>query len=415
MARYRYTAVAPGGKSVRGHIEGAGEAAVVARLRELGYFPTRITPIKRSSTRHFYVEELPGIRLLHRLISGGGIRPRTLALFTRQVAVLYKAGIPLVRALTIAREQSRSANLRRALTDVVGDVEAGMPLHQALAAHPTVFPRLYCQMVKAGETSGALESILHRLAQFQKKRLSLRSKVRSAMMYPAVVLTLATIVVGIVLVFVIPRFQKIYDSLGRELPGPTQTLITVSEWIRNHGPVVAGIVFGGVVLIRILRRTDWGGYLEDWTKIRVPLVGVLFWKAAIARMTRTLATMLEAGVPILEALETVSTTTGNRVVGKGVVKLRAALRQGESVTEAMQAEAVFPAMLAHMVSVGEEAGALETMLEDIADVYEQEVDDLVSGLTDILEPLAIVVLGIVIGAIVIALYYPIFALPRLFE
>jgi type IV pilus assembly protein PilC len=414
MARFRYSAVTPGGKTVRGHIEGSNESAVIHRLRERGCFPTQVTPIKGSSGGQIYVEELPGIRFFHRLISGGGVRPRALSLFTRQMAVLYKAGIPLVKALTITREQTRSANLRRVLGEVIGDVEAGMSLHDGFARHPKVFPAVYCEMVRAGEVSGALDTVLYRLAEFQKKRLSLRSKVRSALMYPAVVLALASIVVGIVLVFVIPRFQEIYDSMERPLPAPTQAFIAVSEWIRSHGPLAVAMIFGAVVLIRLLRRTNWGGWIEDWTKIRIPLLGVLLWKSAIARMTRTLATMLDAGVPILEALETVSATTGNRLVGKAVVRVRAALRQGENLADAMRQEAVLPSMLVHMVSVGEEAGALDTMLGEIADVYEQEVDDLVNGLTDILEPLAIVALGIVIGAIVIALYYPIFGIPDLF-
>jgi len=330
------------------------------------------------------------------------------------MAVLSRAGIPLARALAISREQSRSANLRRALADVLSDIEAGSTLYQAMERQPRVFPPLYAQMVKAGETSGALDTIFFRLADLQKKRLMLRSKIRGAMMYPAVVFALAAIVVGIVMVFVVPQFEVIYASFNQPLPDATLALIAVSNWVRSHVGLLVGTILGIWILFRFVRRTGRGGMAADRVKLGLPLVGGLYWKAAVARMARTLCTLLDAGVPILEALETVAGTTGNRAVGRGALRVRLALRQGESVADAFRAETVFPSMLVHMLSVGEEAGALDTMLSEIADVYEQEVDDLVGGLTDILEPLALVVLGITIGAIVIALYYPIFSLIRLF-
>jgi type IV pilus assembly protein PilC len=412
MARFRYSAVGQGGETIQGSIDGPSETAVLRRIRDLGYYPTSVTPVRKTSGGKIYVEELPGVRHLHRLLSGGRVRPRTMALFTRQMAVLHRAGIPLVRALQIVHEQTRSANLRRAVEAVIRDVESGEPLHRAMAAHPAVFSELTCRMVKAGESAGALEAVLFRLAEYQKKRVSIRSKVRSALMYPAVVFTLAAAIVSLILIFVIPRFQEIYESFNADLPGPTLVLIAVSEWIRAYLVAIGPATLVCLILYRFLRRTERVGYVEDTIKLRIPLVGDLFLKSAIARMTRTLSTLLEAGVPVLEALETASGTTGNRKVGRGLVGVRSLLREGETLTNAVQSESVFPPMLVHMVSVGEEAGDIDTMLNEIADVYEQEVDDLVNGLTDILEPLSLVVLGVIIGAIVIALYYPIFGFIR---
>lgn len=414
MATFAYRATERSGKEIRGRIDASGEGVVVNRLREMGYFPTEVRKIRQESTGSVALEELPGIRLLYRLITGGRVKRSTRTTFLRELATLLGAGLPLLRSLEIVARNTDSSNMKRALKAVETAVQDGTMLSQALAAQPRVFTALDVNMVKAGEIGGALEEVLERLATYYEKSAAQRGKVLSALYYPSAVLVLATAIITLILVFVVPRLQEIYASLGRELPGATRALIYCSEVIRLRAPWVAGGLVLALLLIRQAGRTGPGRYVLDRIRLRLPVFGVLVQKVAVARFARTLSTLLEAGVPILQALVIARDSSGNEVLARAIVELHAAVRQGEPMAEPLARCPVFPELVVHMVAVGEETGEVDAMLRKVAEAYERQVDDLVNGLTALIEPLLVVFLGVGIGLVVIALYLPLLRFVDLF-
>lgn len=408
MATFQYRATDKGGKEIRGKIDASSDSVVAERLRSMGYFPTDIKKLKASSAGEVALEDLPGIKQLYRLVSGGGVKLKTLTTFTRQLATLIGAGLPLLRSLHILQEQAESSNLKRALTTISDEVESGSTFSEALGHQPQIFKKLYVNMVKAGEIGGALEEILDRLALYYEKSAALRAKVMSALYYPFAVIFISVALVSVILIFIVPRFQELYEGAGAKLPGPTMILVQGSYLIRYRAPyVLAGFVLFALILWQI-NKTTVGKHILDQIKLKLPVFGGLVQKSSVARFARTFSTLLDAGVPILQALVIVKDTSGNEVVARAMVDIHASIREGETIAEPMKKCPVFPPLVIHMIAVGEETGAIDQMLLKVAEAYEREVDSAVDGLTALIEPMLIVFLGILIGFIVIALYLPLF-------
>ena len=404
MAKFTYEALDKGGKPVKGSIEADTEDMIVERLRGMGFYPTKITKTK-GAVGKVDVGTLPGLRWLF-----GRIKLRHISTFTRQLSTLIEAGLPLLRSLTILEEQTESGNLKKIIKELAVGIESGGTLSEGLSHYPKVFTKLYINMVRAGEIGGVLEAVLDKIASFLEKQRELRSKVKSALMYPIMVICVSTAIVTFILVAIIPRFKNIYGELGATLPGPTLILIEISDTLTD--PIRAAITIGCIVLIivgyRYANRTSQGKFYIDSAKLKLPVFGQLVNKIAIARFASTLATLITSGVPILQALEIVKETSGNEVVSRAMVQVHDSIREGESIHEPLSKFPVFPPLVVHMIAVGEETGALDAMLTKVAEAYEREVDDTVKGLTSLIEPLLIVFLGIIIGFIVVALYLPLF-------
>lgn len=408
MATFMYKAMDKAGKEIKGKIDASSEGIVVERLRNMGYFPTDVKKIKSESAGEVALEEMPGFKQLYRLITRGGVKLKTLTTFTRQLATLIGAGLPLLRSLQILSEQVESTNMKNAVKAVSEDVESGATFSEALAKQPQVFKKLYVNMVKAGEIGGALEEILDRLAIYFEKSAALRGKVLSALYYPIAIIIISVALVSVILIFIVPRFQELYEGAGAKLPGVTQLLVNISYILRYRTPYVLLGLIVFIVIIWQINKTNTGKFILDNIKLKLPVFGTLVKKAAVARFSRTFGTLLDAGVPILQALVIVKDTSGNEVVARAMVDIHASIREGETIAEPMKNFPVFPPLVVHMIAVGEETGAIDQMLGKVADAYEREVDQAVDGLTALIEPLLIVFLGILIGFIVIALYMPLF-------
>lgn len=405
MAKFSYEALDKGGKPVKGTIEADTEDMILERLRGMGYFPTKILKSKESVGK-VDIGTLPGLRWLF-----GRIKLKHISTFTRQLATLIEAGLPLLRSLTILEEQTESGNLKKIIKDLSVGIESGGTLSEGLSHYPKVFSKLYINMVKAGEIGGVLEAVLEKIAIFLEKQRELRSKVKSAMMYPTMVMCVSAGIVTFILVFIIPRFKKIYSDLGAQnLPGPTELLISISTVLTD--PVRGAIALVCLILIiiafRYANKTSQGKFYIDSVKLKLPVFGQLVNKMSIARFASTLSTLITSGVPILQALEIVRETSGNEVVARAMTQVHESIREGETIHEPLAKFPVFPPLVVHMIAVGEETGALDAMLNKVAEAYEREVDDTVKGLTSLIEPLLIVFLGLIIGFIVIALYLPLF-------
>jgi type IV pilus assembly protein PilC len=404
MAKFSYEALDKGGKPVKGTIEADTEDMILERLRGMGYFPTKITKSKES-VGQIDLGTLPGLRWLF-----GRIKLRHISTFTRQLATLIEAGLPLLRSLTILEEQTESGNLKKIIKELSVGIESGGTLSEGLGHYPKVFSKLYVNMVRAGEIGGVLEAVLEKIAVFLEKQRELRSKVKSAMMYPMMVICVSGLIVTFILVFIIPRFKAIYEDLHATLPAPTLLLINISNVLID--PIKASTALACIILIIIgfkyMNKTSQGKFYIDSVKLKLPVFGQLVNKMAIARFASTLSTLITSGVPILQALEIVRETSGNEVVSRAMTQVHDSIREGESIHEPLAKFPVFPPLVVHMIAVGEETGALDAMLNKVAEAYEREVDDTVKGLTSLIEPLLIVFLGIIIGFIVIALYLPLF-------
>lgn len=405
MGRFAYEALDKGGRVVRGAVEAASEEVVIDQLRGMGFYPTRVEYRAGPGLATVDVMALPGIRLvMHR------VKRRHIVVFTRQLATLLGAGLPILRSLNILMEQVESVVFRDRIQAMIRDVESGSTLSQALARHPSLFDELYVNMVRAGEIGGALESVLMRIATFLEKRHALRGKVKSAMMYPAVVFTVATAILAVIMWQIVPRFVAIFEQLGVGIPGLTRGLFAVSYFIGRNAWLVAVIGVAAYLIYRRVRASRTGRLAIDWLKLRLPVLGPIARKLAIARFAGTLATMVNAGVPILQSLDIVREASGNQVLARAVGRVHDRVREGDAMHGPMAESAIFPPMIVHMVAVGEETGAIDQMLEKVAEAYEQEVDDTVAALTSILEPILLVLLGCVIGVIVVALYLPLFTI-----
>lgn len=379
------------GKIVRGEIRAMGENQVQASLRRQGILPTKIK--KR------------------RMSSGKRITPKDLALFTRQLATMMKAGVPLLQAFDIVGRGNANPSVARLLNDIRTDVETGTALNAAFRKFPLYFDNLYCNLVEAGEAAGILDQLLDRLAVYMEKTEAIKSKIKSALMYPISVLVVAFVVVAVIMIFVIPAFKETFSSFGADLPAPTLFVIAVSEVFVSYWWLIFGALGGGVYFfLQAWKRSEKVQMFMDKLLLKMPLFGTLVEKSVIARWTRTLATMFAAGVPLVEALDSVGGASGNYVYQAATEKIQREVSTGTSLTAAMTNANVFPNMVLQMCAIGEESGSIDHMLGKAADFYEAEVDDMVAGLSSLMEPIIIVVLGGVIGGIVVSMYLPIFKL-----
>jgi type IV pilus assembly protein PilC len=346
----------------------------------------------------------------------GKVKDKDIVIFTRQFATMIDAGLPLVQALEILSTQVENKTLGKTLSQVKVDVESGATYADALKKHPRIFNELYVNMVAAGEAGGILDTILNRLAAYIEKAMKLKKKVKGAMVYPAVVSSIAVLVIAIIMIFVVPTFSKMFAQLGGTLPWPTRIIIDMSNFIAGIGGLLtAGAIVAGVVFIVQFRRTEKGKYLTDRILLKLPIFGALLNKVAVAKFTRTLGTLISSGVPILDGLEITAKTSGNKVVEYAIDEVRKGVVGGKTLAEPITKAKVFPPMVTHMIAVGESTGALDAMLAKIADFYDDEVDAAVSNLTAMMEPMLMVFLGGTVGFIVVAMYLPIFKLITLIK
>ena len=397
MPTFKYTAKEINGKTVSGVLEYSDKALLIDALRKKDLI---IISIEETAKK--------------RPISmGGGVKLEEIVIFSRQLATMVDSGIPLVQALDILGEQIEKPVFRSILAKIKDDIETGSSLSDAFARHPAVFSTLYVNMVRAGESSGALDDILDRLATYLEKSNTLQRKVKSSLIYPAVVVTMAMLITLVMLIKVIPTFKGIFSMLGGELPFPTRVLIFVSDTIRKMFVYVASGIAIGVFALKRYMKTRQGRENFDKMLLSMPILGPLFRKVAVAKFTRTLATLVKSGVPILVSLEIVGKTAGNTVIEKAVESVRTGIKEGENIADPLAKSGAFPPMVVRMIKVGEQTGELEKMLTKIADFYEDQVDAAVSGLTSLIEPLIIGFLGIVIGGIVIAMFLPVFKLTEI--
>lgn len=379
------------GKQVRGEIRAAGENQVKASLRRQGVIPTKIK--KR------------------RMSAGKSIKPKDLAIFTRQLATMMKAGVPLLQAFDIVGRGNPNPRVTKLLNDIRSDVETGTSLNVAFRKFPMYFDALYCNLVEAGESAGILDQLLDRLAVYMEKTEAIKSKIKSALMYPISVLIVAFVVVAVIMIFVIPSFKEVFKSFGGELPAPTLVVIAMSEIFVKYWYLIFGGIGGGVYFfLESWKRNKKMQMVMDRVLLKLPIFGVLVEKSCIARWTRTLSTMFAAGVPLVEALDSVGGASGNSVFESGTLKIQQEVSTGTALTAAMTNANLFPSMVLQMCAIGEESGSIDHMLGKAADFYEAEVDDMVAGISSLMEPIIIVILGTVIGGIVVAMYLPIFKL-----
>jgi type IV pilus assembly protein PilC len=395
--QFKYAVRDRGGHLVQGELSAETEAALVQRLKSMGYAPVSIEQTGGGMKTEI---KIPGF--------GPKVGLKDLAIFSRQFATMINAGLSLMRALSILAEQSDNPELARVNAEVRNEVEAGQSLSSAMGKFPKVFPPLMVNMCKAGEIGGFLDAVLVQIAENYEAEVKLRSKIKSAMTYPIVVGCIAIIAMTIMLTFVVPSFASIFASLGTPLPKPTQILVDISSWMKFLLPlgVISGI--GGTIMWKRIRHKESVRRVVDPWKLKVPVFGMLFSKVAIARFARNLGTMIKSGVPILQALDIVAETTGNWTITAAVNDIQESVRQGESLTQPLSEHDVFPPMVVQMMSVGEDTGALDTMLAKIAEFYDQEVEATTESLTALIEPIMIAVLGGLVGSMIVCLYLPIF-------
>lgn len=401
MALFGYKVRSPQGNILTGTIEAREQRMVIDRLRHQRFIVLEIGEIKKSVSKDL----LDSINFLKKRV-----KQKDLVLFSRQLSTLIGAGVPIVQGLTILVEQIENPAFKKVITSVREDIESGTSITEALSRHPTVFGELYVNMVKAGELGGILDIILERLSAYQESAAALRGKIRAAMIYPAAIALVAGGVTAFLMIVVVPMFVKIFQQVGAELPLPTQILLAVSNFLKRYLVFLIIGLIAFVVGLRQYYKTEAGSMYIDTLLLRLPLFGSLLRKVAVAKFTRTFGTLVKSGVPILQALETVAKTSGNRVVEKAVLAAKDAIREGERISDPLKASGVFPPMVTQMISVGEETGNLDAMLSKIAEFYEQEVDAAVSGLTSLIEPVVVVFMGVIIGAIAVAMYMPMFQL-----
>ncbi len=379
------------GKVVRGEVRSGGEAQVSAQLRRQGIL---VTKVKKRRMR-----------------GGSSIKQKDIAVFTRQLATMMKAGVPLLQAFDIVARGSTNPRLTKLLTEIRTDVETGTSLSVAFRKHPMQFNALYCNLVEAGEQGGILEQLLERLAIYEEKTLALKQKIKSALIYPAAVLVVAFIVLTIIMLFVIPSFKEVFSSFGADLPAPTLAVMWMSEQFVKYWYIIFGVLIGGgYFFFQSWRRSEKMQMFMDRLLLKAPVFGELIRKSVLARWTRTLATMFGAGVPLVEALDSVGGASGNAVYAQATEQIQKEVSTGTALTMAMQNTGVFPTMVLQMASIGEESGSLDHMLGKAAEFYEEEVDEMVKGLSSLMEPFIIVILGVLIGGIVVSMYLPIFKL-----
>jgi len=403
MPKYAYKAKGADGGVVTGEVEAHEQRHAIDRLRMQKLVVLEIA------------EKVAGpLDFIKNLMNKKPpIESKDLVLFSRQLSTLVSAGVPIVQGLAILEEQTENPSFQEVLGEVRADIEGGLSISDALKKHPVAFPDIYCAMIRAGELGGILDTILERLSAFLESSEALKAKVKSAMMYPAIVLCICGVVTLFLLIFVIPTFKTIFSSFGAELPMPTQMLINLADLLKKYAVIVVAAPFVAAHFFKKYYATTAGKKVIDGASLKAPIFGILLKKVAVAKFTRTLGTLVKSGVPILQALETVGATAGNVVIEDAVLKTRESIREGGRLADPLKASGVFPPMVTQMIKVGEETGALDTMLSKIADFYDQEVDTAVKGLTSLIEPIVIVIMGIVIGTIVICMMLPMLSLGTL--
>lgn len=415
MPTYQYEAMNASGQEVKDTVEAASSEEAIAKIRAKGYFPTKVkekAEKKKPAKKGGGGEETlitPKRKLPFAI---GGVPQKQLVSFTRQLSTLQDAGLPILRSLQILEQQQKPGLMKAIIGGVADEVESGSSLSDAMAKYPQAFNKLYVNMIAAGEAGGVLDIILQRLADFMEKAAKLKKKVIGAMIYPAVVISIAIGIVSMIMIFVIPKFEQIFRDFGTKLPAITEYLIWFSRWFGTEFGwayiLAAPIVF--MLLIRLIRLSHGGRYFVDAVKLRIPILGTILAKTAVARFTRTLGTLISAGVPILDAINITRETSGNEVYARALQKVHDAIREGESMAQPLKQTKVVDTIVVNMVDVGEETGDLDKMLIKVADNYDADVDVLVGSLISILEPVMVVVLGLIVGFIVIALFAPMITL-----
>lgn len=420
MPRYNYVALDQKGNETKGSVEGGSQNEAIGRVKEMGLFPTKITEADKAGKPDKSAGKKPkaakpgsggkkggGMNINIKIPGlGGKVKPKVLTTFTRQLATLVDAGLPLLRGLRVLEKQERNATLRGILGDLALSIEGGSTFSEALAQHPKVFNRLFVNMVKAGELGGVLEVVLKRLAEFSEKAQKIKGKVKAALFYPVAVLVVAVAIMILLMVMVVPKFKEVFSGMNIDLPGFTVFVLWVSETIKNNILATLGVMVVIVILFLLFIKTKFGRHLWDKTKLKMPPTGQVITKVSISRFTRTLGTLVSSGVPILQALTIVKETAGNVIVANAVAKVHESVKEGETITAPLEASRVFPPMVISMVDVGEQTGALPEMLLKIADNYDEEVDNAVAAMTSLLEPIMIVFLAVIVGSIVIAMFLP---------
>jgi type IV pilus assembly protein PilC len=405
MPVFAYKAKAASGLVMEGTIDANEQKLAVEKLRSQKLVVLEI--LEKTESPLVKIKKALGMD------GKGHVGSNDLMLFSRQLSTLVSAGVPIVQGLAILESQAENPAFKVVLADVKSDIESGLSISDALKKHPHAFPDLYCAMVKAGELGGILDTILERLTAYLESSEGLKAKVKSAMMYPAIVLSICALVTVFLFVFVIPTFKNIFASFGAELPLPTQLVIGISDWMKEKWYVVAGAPVAAWKGFQKFYATPKGMKFVDGKVLDAPIFGPILKKVAVARFTRTLGTLIKSGVPIMQALETVAQTAGNVVIAEAVLATRESIREGGHLSDPLKKSGLFPNMVTSMISVGEETGALDIMLNKIADFYDQEVDAAVKGLTSMIEPIVIVIMGIIIGTIVVAMFMPMFSMGEL--
>ncbi|MFO0425870.1 MAG: type II secretion system F family protein [Planctomyces sp.] len=409
MPTFTYEAMDSAGLEVKDTIEASSEAEAQTMIREKGFYVTKIREKERKK-KATPAKGAKGGKREGKTFTMGGVKGKVLCTFTRQLSTLQDAGLPVLRSLRILEGQARPGALRNALIDVIEDVEGGNTLSEAMAKQPKAFDNLYVNMVRAGEAGGALEVILKRLAEFKEKAQSLKRKITGAMIYPAAVITVAVGIVSFIMIFIIPKFKKIFEDFGVELPTMTVMLISMSDWMMKYWYFMFVAPITVWLFLKIVRKNKTGAFVVDWCSLRIPLIGKILHIGTIARVTRTLGTLIGSGVPILEGLLISRDTAGNAVFVRAFDNIYSAIREGETIAVPLKESRIVDDMVVNMVDVGEETGALDDMLYKVADVYDEEVEVRVEGLVSMLEPIMVVVLGLIVGFIVIALFLPLIKL-----
>ena len=415
MPRYNYVALDARGHETKGSIEAGSQNEAIGRVKDMKLHPTKIVEAdkeekagaKKAKAKAKVGGKKGGLNFNIKIPGmGGKVKPKVLTTFTRQLATLVDAGLPLLRGLRVLEKQERNANLKEILGEIATSIEGGSTFSEALAQHPKVFNKLFVNMVKAGELGGVLEVVLKRLAEFSEKAQKIKGKVKAAMFYPVAVLIVAVGIMVLLMTFVVPKFKDVFAGMGVKMPQFTLFVLAVSEIVKNNILMTMGAVAVVVVLFLLFIKTKFGRHFWDKFKLIMPVLGPVISKVAISRFTRTLGTLVSSGVPILQALNIVKETAGNVIIANAVGQVHESVKEGETITAPLEASRVFPPMVVSMVDVGEQTGALPEMLLRIADNYDEEVDNAVSAMTSLLEPIMIIFLAVLVGSIVIAMFLP---------
>ena len=425
MPKYNYTALDTRGNETKGSIEVGSQNEAIGRVKEMGLFPTKIAEAdkedksagKKMKAKTAVAKPKAGgkkgggMNLNIKIPGfGGKVKPKVLTTFTRQLATLVDAGLPLLRGLRVLEKQERNATLKKILSELSTSIEGGSTFSEALAQHPKVFNRLFVNMVKAGELGGVLEVVLKRLAEFSEKAQKIKGKVKAAMFYPTAVMIVAVGIMVLLMTFVVPKFKDVFAGMNIDMPKFTLLVLWISDVIKNNILATMGGIAVVVVLFLLFIKTNFGRHMWDKFKLSAPPMGQVVTKVSISRFARTLGTLVSSGVPILQALNIVKETAGNVIIANAVSKIHESVKEGETITAPLEASRVFPPMVVSMVDVGEQTGAMPEMLLKIADNYDEEVDNAVSAMTSLLEPIMIVFLAVIVGSIVIAMFLPLIAM-----